>query len=141
MLSIIDYLLLTIITIFPVLSLGVMLFFSFVITPTVFKFLPSSEAGMYVRKLFPIYYIVNSSLSLIALIAIAYLGVFGSIFYANIIILALFAFCYFYLMPSINKQKGNKNNRTFKILHGSSVAINFVQIILLILITLVLLDF
>jgi hypothetical protein len=43
-------------------------------------------------------------------------------------------------MPTINKQK-TKNNRKFKILHGSSVSINLVQIILLISITVVLLDF
>jgi hypothetical protein len=66
--------------------------------------------------------------------------VFNAIFYANIIILVLFALSYFYLMPAINKQK-KKNNRKFKILHGISVAINLIQIILLISITVVLLDF
>ena len=136
----IDYLLLTIITIFPVLSLGVMLFFSFVIAPTVHKFLPKAESGPYIRKIFPIYYILNGFLALGSLLAITYLGVFNAIFYANIVILVLFVFSYFYLMPAINKQK-SKDNSKFKILHGSSVAINFIQIILLISITFILLDF
>jgi hypothetical protein len=136
----IDYLLLTIITIFPVLSLGVMLFFSFVIAPTVHKFLPKAESGPYIRKIFPIYYILNGFLALGSLLAIAYLGVFNAIFYANIVILVLFVFSYFYLMPAINKQK-TKDNSKFKILHGSSVVINFIQIILLISITFILLDF
>ena len=136
----IDYLLLTIITIFPVLGLGVMLFFSFVIAPTVHKFLPKAESGPYIRKIFPIYYILNGFLALGSLLAIAYLGVFNAIFYANIVILVLFLFSYFYLMPAINKQK-TKDNSKFKILHGSSVAINFIQIILLISITFILLDF
>ena len=138
--TIIDYILLTVITIFPVLSLGIMLFFSFVIAPTVHRFLPKEQSGPYIRKLFPIYYIINAVLALGSLIAIASLGVFNIIFYANTIILVLFALCYFYLMPTINKQKV-KTNRTFKILHGSSIVINFIQIILLILITVVLLDF
>jgi len=138
--TIIDYLLLTVITIFPVLSLGMMLFFSFIIAPTVFKFLPATQSGPYIRKLFPIYYIINAALSLGSLIAIISLGVFNAIFYANTIVLVLFAFCYFYLMPTINKQK-IKKNRKFKILHGSSVAINLIQIILLISITVILLDF
>ena len=138
--TIIDYLLLTVITIFPVLSLGIMLFFSFVIAPTVHKFLPTAQSGPYIRRLFPIYYIINAALTLGSLIAIASLGVFNAIFYANTIILVLFALCYFYLMPTINKQK-KKNNRKFKILHGSSVAINLIQIIFLISITVVLLDF
>ena len=136
----IDYLLLTIITIFQVLSLGVMLFFSFVIAPTVHKFLPKAESGPYIRKIFPIYYILNGFLALGSLLAIAYLGVFNAIFYANIVILVLFVFSYFYLMPAINKQK-TKDNSKFKILHGSSVAINFIQIILLVSITFILLDF
>ena len=138
--TIIDYLLLTVITIFPVLSLGIMLFFSFVIAPTVHKFLPKAQSGPYIRRLFPIYYIINAALTLGSLIAIATLGDFNASFYANAIILVLFALSYFYLMPSINKQK-TKNNRKFKILHGSSVAINLIQIILLISITVVLLDF
>jgi hypothetical protein len=138
--TIIDYLLLTVITIFPVLSLGIMLFFSFVIAPTVHKFLPTAQSGPYIRKLFPIYYILNAALALGSLIAIAYLGVFNAIFYANVIILVLFALCYFYLMPTLNKQK-TKDNRKFKIMHGISVAINIVQIFLLISITIILLDF
>ena len=138
--TIIDYLLLTVITIFPVISLGIMLFFSFVIAPTVHKFLPTAQSGPYIRKLFPIYYILNAALALGSLIAIAYLGVFNAIFYTNVIILVLFALCYFYLMPTINKQK-TKDNRKFKIMHGISVAINIVQIFLLISITIILLDF
>jgi len=138
--TIIDYILLTVITIFPVLSLGIMLFFSFVIAPTVFKFLPTTESGPYIRKLFPIYYIINAVLALGSLIAIISLQVFNIIFYANTVNLVLFVLCYFYLMPTINKQK-TKNNRKFKILHGSSVAINLIQIILLISVTVILLDF
>jgi hypothetical protein len=138
--TIVDYLLLTVITIFPVLSLGIMLFFSFVIAPTVHKFIPAAQSGQYIRKLFPIYYIINAALALGSLIAIASLGVFNIIFHANTIILVLFAICYFYLMPTINKQKV-RTNRAFKILHGSSIAINFIQIVLLILITVVLLNF
>ena len=138
--TIIDYLLLTVITIFPVLSLGIMLFFSFVIAPTVHKFLPTQQSGPYIRRLFPIYYMINGALALGSLIAIASLGIFNAIFYANLIVLTLFALSYFFLMPVINKQK-TKNNRTFKVLHRSSILINLFQIILLISITVILLDF
>jgi hypothetical protein len=140
MASITDYILLTIITIFPVISLGVMIFFSFIITPTIFKFLPAAQAGLYVRKLFPIYYIFNGNIVLISSIAIASLGVFNPIFYSNVIILALFLLSYFYLMPEIHKAKG-KNNKKFKIFHNVSVVINSIQILLLIYVTVLLLDF
>ena len=136
----IDYILLTIITIFPVLSLGIMLFFSFVIAPTVHKFLPKTESGPYIRKIFPIYYILNGFFALGSILAIAYLGVFNAIFYANLVILVIFILSYFYLMPSINKIKF-KNSSKFKILHGGSVILNIIQIFLLITITFLLLDF
>ena len=136
----IDYILLTIITIVPVLSLGIMLFFSLFIAPTVHKFLPKTESGPYIRKIFPIYYILNGFLSLSSLLAIAYLGVFNAIFYANLVILVIFILSYFYLMPSINKIKF-KNSSKFKILHGGSVILNIIQIFLLITITFLLLDF
>jgi hypothetical protein len=140
MASITDYILLTIITIFPVISLGVMIFFSFIITPTIFKFLPAAQAALYVRKLFPIYYIFNSSIVLISSIAIASLGVFNPIFYSNVVILALFILSYFYLMPQINKARRG-NNKNFQILHTGSVLINSIQILLLIYVTVLLLDF
>jgi Domain of unknown function (DUF4149) len=140
MASITDYILLTIITIFPVISLGVMIFFSFIITPTIFRFLPAAQAGLYVRKLFPIYYIFNGSIVLISAIAISSLGVFNPIFYSNVIVLSLFIVNYFYLMPAINKAKG-KNNKKFKILHTASVASNSIQILLLVYIVILLLDF
>ena len=136
----IDYILLTIITIFPVLSLGIMLFFSFVIAPTVHKFLPKTVSGSYIRKIFPIYYILNGFFALGSILAIAYLGVFNAIFYANVVILVLFIFSYFYLMPAINKLR-RANNSKFKIAHTFSVVINFIQIFLLAAITLILLDF
>jgi len=138
--TIIDYLLLTVITIFPVLSLGIMLFFSFVIATTVHKFLPKAQSGPYIRRLFPIYYIINAGITLGSLIAIASLGVFNAIFYANVVIFVLFGLCYFYLMPATNAQK-TKNNRKFKILHVILVTINLIQIALLISITIILLDF
>jgi len=138
--SFLDYLLLTVITIFPVLSLGIMLFFSFAVAPTIFKILPPKEAGLYIRKLFPIYYIINSVLILCSIISIASLGFFNTIFFTNLMVLILFAVCFFYLMPEINKQK-NKTSRKFKILHSSSVIINFVQIFALIAVTAILLDF
>jgi len=138
--SITDYIILTIITIFPVIALGVMIFFSFIITPTIFKFLPSVQAGQYVRKIFPIYYIFNGSIVLISGIAIACLGVFNPIFYCNVIIFLLFIVSYFYLMPEINKAKG-KNNKKFKTLHNASVVVNIIQILLLAYLTFLLLDF
>ncbi len=139
--TIFSYILLTIITIFPVLSLGTMIFFTFILTPTIFKFLPQAHAGPFVRKLFPIYYIFNSILILVTVLSIASLQIFNAIFYANLFVFTLFIVCQFYLMPAINKNQDKKNKRQFKILHASSVAINFVQIFMLLVITYWLFDY
>ena len=37
---------------------GVMLFFSVAVAPTIFKVLPQEWAGIYVRQFFPKYYLV-----------------------------------------------------------------------------------
>jgi hypothetical protein len=77
---------------------------------------------------------------LISAIAISSLGVFNPIFYSNVIVLSLFIVNYFYLMPAINNAKG-KNNKKFKILHTASVATNSIQILLLVYVVILLLDF
>ena len=41
------------------LVLGVMLFFSFVLAPMIFKVLPPDNASVFVRAIFPYYYLVN----------------------------------------------------------------------------------
>ena len=40
-------------------SLGMMIFFSFVLAPMIFKILDAENAGKFVRKIFPYYYFVN----------------------------------------------------------------------------------
>ena len=39
--------------------LGMMIFFSFVLAPMIFKILDAENAGKFVRKIFPYYYFVN----------------------------------------------------------------------------------
>lgn len=40
-------------------SLGAMLYFSFAIAPMVFKVLPATDAGRFLRALFPVYFLIN----------------------------------------------------------------------------------
>ena len=48
--------------------LGIMIFFSFVLAPMIFKILDAENAGKFVRKIFPYYYSVNLVFLLIAII-------------------------------------------------------------------------
>ena len=110
-------------------SLGAMLFFSFVIAPVIFKVLDASNASKFVRKIFPHYYLINLVVLSIAVLLLFYISSIDIDFYITLIITILFVFSLFILMPLINKLKDNKEERKFKYSHTLSVIINFIQII------------
>ena len=55
-------------------SLGTMLFFSFVIAPVIFKVLDANNAGKFVRKIFPHYYLINLIILSIAVLLLFYIS-------------------------------------------------------------------
>ena len=116
--------------------LGIMLFFSFVIAPVVFATLDEDNARKFIRRIFPFYYNVNLVLSLIVLLTFLFLSKLGMDFYLILVITLLFATSNYLLMPLINKYRDEKQDKKFKYSHFISVAINFIQIIALILILL-----
>ena len=110
-------------------SLGVMLFFSFVIAPVIFKVLDANNAGKFVRKIFPHYYLINLVFLSVVVLLLLYISSVNLDFYITLVVAILFAFSLFVLMPLINKFKDNKEQRKFKYSHALSVIINFIQII------------
>ena len=110
-------------------SLGVMLFFSFVIAPVIFKVLDANNAGKFVRKIFPHYYLINLVFLSVVVLLLLYISSVNLDFYITLVVAILFAFSLFVLMPLINKFKDNKEERKFKYSHALSVIINFIQII------------
>jgi hypothetical protein len=110
-------------------SLGAMLFFSFVIAPVIFKILDANNASKFVRKIFPHYYLFNLVILSFAVLLLFYISFINLDFYITLFIAILFAFSLFILMPLINKLKDNKEERKFKYSHTLSVIINFIQII------------
>ena len=113
--------------------LGIMLFFSFVIAPVVFTTLDEDNARKFIRRIFPFYYNVNLGLSFIVLLTFIFLSKLGIDFYLILAICALFATSNYLLMPLINKYRDEKQDKKFKYSHFLSVAINFVQMIFLVL--------
>ncbi|OUV88155.1 MAG: hypothetical protein CBC96_00745 [Pelagibacteraceae bacterium TMED136] len=113
------------------LVLGIMLFFSFILAPMIFKVLSPENAGIFVRAIFPYYYLVN--LLILGLICIFYIfyKTFTLDFYLILTTALLFLFNLIFLMPKINQYKDQKNERAFKISHFVSVIINFSQLIAL----------
>ncbi len=113
------------------LVLGVMLFFSFVVAPMIFKVLTPDNASVFVRAIFPYYYLVNLLILSIISSFYIYYKTFVLDFYLILISALLFFFNLVFLMPKINKYKDQQNEKGFKISHFISVIINFMQLIAL----------
>jgi len=100
-----------------------------VIAPVIFKVLDANNAGKFVRKIFPHYYLFNLIILSIAVLLLFYISSINLDFYITLFITILFAFSLFILMPLINKFKDGKKKQKFKYSHALSVIINFFQII------------
>ena len=113
-------------------SLGMMIFFSFVLAPMIFKILDPENAGKFVRKIFPYYYFVNLVFLSVAVVLFFIVSSFSINFYITLALVFSFVFAQFILMPLINRLKDNNQEKKFKYAHGFSVVINFAQMVLLI---------
>ena len=107
---------------------GIMLFFSVAVAPTIFKTLPQEWAGVYVRAFFPKYYVVLG----LACLAAALLTNLPAIKHMAFTCAALFAVSLFILTPRVNAAKDNNQTKQFNMMHGLSVGVNLVQLALLV---------
>ena len=114
--------------------LGIMLFFSFAIAPIIFKSLDEKNARNFIRNIFPYYYSINLTLSILAVICFVILNSYELGFYLILLVTILFAFSQFVLMPMINKFRDTKQTKKFNYSHGLSVVINIIQMICLVVI-------
>jgi hypothetical protein len=115
--------------------LGSMLFFAVIVAPIVFTALPSDAAGNFLRRLFPRYYtwgVVVSALATVPAVLILWLD---AVLMA--VVTLLFVLARQFLMPRINESRDAAlagdavAKRRFNRLHGLSVLINLVQMLLL----------
>ena len=73
-------------------SLGMMIFFSFILAPIIFKILDAENAGKFVRKIFPYYYFVNIIFLSIAVILLIIISSLGLSFYITLALVISFVF-------------------------------------------------
>ncbi len=113
---------------------GAMLFFAAVITPVLFRRLSREAAGEAVRNLFPAYYLVLGCAAAIAA-ALYAVDVSPASLNANLLaaVAAGFFLGHFVLLPRINKVRPppGETNSEFRRLHGVSVLINLVQLLVM----------
>lgn len=105
-------------------NVGIMLFFTVAVAPTIFTVLPQEWAAKYVRAFFPKYYAVLGLTSAVA-------AAFES---APVIRLALAGCAAFFfisqwiLTPAVNRARDAGREPAFKTLHRLSVLINLLQL-------------
>ena len=106
---------------------GIMIFFTIAVAPTVFTVLPKEWSSAYVRKFFPKYYLILGVLCIFAGL------ISDQVNLSNIsyICAALFAFSLWVLTPLINKASDKQQISQFKLLHRLSVFINIAQLFLI----------
>lgn len=115
--------------------IGSMLFFAAGVAPTVFRALPSEQAGRFLRAFFPVYYLWGLVLSLIAALVAQAANPLAAL--GSAVVATLFVYTRQMLLPQINRARDDdlagmsEAAQRFKRLHLRSVLINLAQLLIL----------
>ncbi len=107
---------------------GGMCFFSFGFAPVLFKLLPVAQVRPLLRGTFPYYYLAVIVLSGVAAVVSGFDSTLAAVLLGIICISTIVARRK--LMPMINQASDTENKSEFKKLHGLSVGVQLVQIVL-----------
>jgi Domain of unknown function (DUF4149) len=110
-------------------NVGIMIFFTVAVAPTIFTALPPQWSAAYVRKFFPRYFLflACTTAAAAALGAVAGIGLRRQS--ALLACALVFFFNCFALTPRINQARDDKQATTLKTLHWLSVGFNMVQLL------------
>jgi len=117
---------------------GSMLFFALVVAPTVFRALPAEQAGPFLRALFPRFYLWGLVAAVLCTLLAPFAATDGMVIVACATVTLLFVFARQQLMPAINRARQRQLDGDaaaglrFRRLHGLSVLVNLLQLLLLI---------
>jgi hypothetical protein len=113
-------------------NVGIMVFFTVAVAPTIFTALPPQWSAAYVRMFFPKYFLFLGITTAAA--AALEMGVGMDLIRQSALLacaLIFFSNC-FWLTPRINQARDDKQATTFKTLHWLSVGLNMVQLLVFI---------
>ena len=108
---------------------GVIIFFSAVVAPTVFKSLEEREAGVFLRAFFPKYYIFGIVLGILSLVILMLMPVNVMLTYA-IVAMTLLTILGRMSIPIINNARDSGDEAGFKKYHLISVMMNVITLII-----------
>ena len=112
---------------------GVIVFFSAIIAPTVFKTLDEKSAGVFLRAFFPKYYLFAIVIGLAALALIMIFDIkVSNILYIAIVSMTILSIISRFMIPMINNARdvGEKGKEKFNRLHMLSVSLNVITLVI-----------
>lgn len=105
-------------------NLGIMLFFTIAVAPTIFTVLPQAWASVYVRSFFPKYYLflglTTAGAAALAAAPLMQLSLAGCAL--------VFFLSRSWITPRVNRARDNSQTRIFQQLHALSVTLNLLQL-------------
>ena len=111
------------------LIIGIILFQSFLIAPAINKLIPLKDASVLLRFIWPKFFIIIGSLSLISfLIFTNYTLTQPILRYLALLSFLLMSFCYF-ITPMINEAKDLSNSQLWTILHLTTIIMTVVALL------------
>ena len=113
--------------------IGVIVFFSAMIAPTVFKTLDEKSAGVFLRAFFPKYYLFAIVIGLASLALIMIFNIeMSNILYIAIVSMTILSIISRFMIPIINNARdmGEKGKQKFNRLHALSVSLNVITLVI-----------
>ena len=112
---------------------GIILFQSALVAPAINKLINSADASIFLRFIWPKFFLIISVISLASFIIIMIYSSQDFFKYLSFASFLLMLVCYF-ITPSINEAKDSLNEQLWTVLHLSTIIITLLTLILNILI-------
>ena len=119
-----------ILILFSGLIVGVIIFQSLIIAPTVFKVLEVDKAGIFLRKVFPRFFILIMVCSALMLILVALSGSSDKTRFILPAANLVFAGVSYLVIPATNRARDDGEERKFKMLHSITVVLTLLMLML-----------
>ena len=119
-----------ILILFSGLIVGVIIFQSLIIAPTVFKVLEVDKAGIFLRRVFPRFFILIMVCSALMLILVALSGSSDKTRFILPAANLVFSGVSYLVIPATNRARDDGEERKFKILHSMTVVLTLLMLML-----------
>ena len=119
-----------ILILFSGLIVGVIIFQSLIIAPTVFRVLDLEDAGAFLRKVFPRFFTLIMACSVLMLILVALSDSSDKSRFMLPVANLVFSGVSYLVIPATNRAKDDGEQKKFKALHSLTVALTLLMLIL-----------